>query len=520
MIAAASKGLTATTIRPILHRLPPASATITGERRSQAVGIPVPEGVRMTNAAIPAAAGTAGADRALLLTAPPPQVSGWVTVGSADPRPTDAPIRRRRIFVQVILGAVVVIILVALVGVVAARRLAEAEAVNDAAKTADLIAESLVQPVITDSLLTGDATVLAELDETVRAHVLSDSIVRVKVWDPQGRILYSDEPALIGQSFPLGDDERDVLADPQIRADVSDLQAPENIFERDSGKLLEAYRPVWTPAGQTLLFEAYFRYDDVTQRSGQLWRGFAGVTLSSILLLVVLLIPILWRLLDRLKRSQVQREALLQRAIDASTEERRRIAGTLHDGVVQDLVATSFAVSGAAERAAALPDPALAADLRRAAGTVRTSIGGLRSLLVDIYPPSLSSAGLAAALQDLATSLTSRGIDVRMELDDLADLNAADQRLIYRVAQECLVNVLRHANATVVSVEVRRGDACTVLDIADNGIGFAVDVALAEPPAGHFGLRVLGDVATDAGADLQVSSRVGAGTSWRLRVPT
>src|ERR1700712_1130034 len=85
-----------------------------------------------------------------------PPATDWVIVGAAGPRRPDAPIRRRRVFVQVILGATAVIIAVALVGVVAARRLAEAEAVNDAAKTADLIAESLVQPVVTDGLPTGD----------------------------------------------------------------------------------------------------------------------------------------------------------------------------------------------------------------------------------------------------------------------------------------------------------------------------------------------------------------------------
>jgi two-component system NarL family sensor kinase len=473
----------------------------------------------MATRADPVADDTVGDDGDPLLMTRGQMAPDWVLVGAAEPKPPDTPIHRRRVLVQVGLGALAVIILVALVGVVAARRLAEAEAVHDAAETADLIAESLVQPVITDGLLTGDPAALKALDQAVQDHVLSDSIVRVKVWDPAGRILFSDEPLLIGQSFPLGEDERDVLSDPQIRADVSDLQAPENLYERDSGKLLEAYRPVWTPAGQPLLFEAYFRYDEVTARSAELWRGFAGVTLSSILLLVVLLTPILWRLLDRLKLAQAQREALLQRAIDASTEERRRIAGTLHDGVVQDLVATSFAVSGSAERAAAIPDPGLADDLRRAAGTVRTSIGGLRSLLVDIYPPSLSSAGLAAALQDLATSLRSRDIGVRVELAEVGGLDAATERLIYRVAQECLINVMKHAAATTVAIAVRVAGGVTELDIIDDGSGFDVEKVLARPVAGHFGLRVLGDVAADAGAELRVWSAVGEGTKWRLRVP-
>jgi hypothetical protein len=117
-----------------------------------------------------------------------------------------------------------------------------------------------------------------------------------------------------------------------VHAEVSNLDRPENKFERGRGKLLEVYRPVWTPAGQPLLFETYSPYQQVTQRAGQLWRGFAGITISGLLIMVALLLPILWRLLNRISGAQRQREVLLQRAVDASEEERRRIAGTLHDG--------------------------------------------------------------------------------------------------------------------------------------------------------------------------------------------
>src|SRR4051812_35317670 len=279
----------------------------------------------------------------------------WVTLTYGVPEDGgSSPVRRRRVLVQVAAAAALVIVIVALVGVVAARRLAEAESVNDAANTADLLAESVVQPALTDALLTHSPAALGSIGTAVTQHVLSPSLVRVKLWDPAGRILYSDEPRLVGRTFPLGDDERDVLRNPRIRADVSNLAAPENVYEKGNVKLLEVYRPVWTATGKPLLFETYFRYDEVTSRSRELWRGFAGVTLGSILLLLLLLLPVLWRLLDRLKRSQDQREALLQHALDASSAERRRIAGTLHDGVVQDLVGTSFAVAGSAEQAAAV----------------------------------------------------------------------------------------------------------------------------------------------------------------------
>jgi two-component system NarL family sensor kinase len=432
----------------------------------------------------------------------------WVNVAAATRgEQADPPLRRRRIFVQVIVAAVLVILAVALVGVVAARRLAEAEAVNDAAKTADLLAEAVVQPVLSDGLLTGDAGSLAAVDRVVRNQVLSNSILRVKIWNPQGRILYSDEPLLIGEVFPLGADERDVLAHPQLRADVSNLQAPENVYEKSNVKLLEVYRPVWAPSGQPMLFETYFRYDEVTTRSGQLWRGFAGITLSSVLVLVLLLLPIVWRLLDRLNRAQKQRESLLQRAVDASTQERRRIAGTLHDGVVQDLAATETQGSSA-----------LAADLRAAAGMVRTSIGGLRSLLVEIYPPNLASAGLTAALQDLAASLRSRGVDVALDMPADLRLDPADERLIYRVTQECLNNVAKHAAARGVRIRLAVDGSSTTVEISDDGVGFDAQQTLAHPEQGHFGLQVLADVAGEGDAELHLASAPGAGTSWQLRL--
>jgi two-component system, NarL family, sensor kinase len=444
----------------------------------------------------------------------------WLRVAAgASARSGEPAVQPRRVFSQVIAGALVVLVAVALVGVAASRKLAEAEAVNDAAKTANIMADAVAQPAVTEELLTIDAPAVAAMDAVVRAHVLSPSIVRVKIWDPTGRILYSDAPTLIGQRFPLGAEERDVLAQPQTRADVSDLTAPENRLERDRGKLLEVYRPIWTPSGKPLLFEIYAPYDEVASRTGQLWRGFAGVTLTSLLLLVVLLMPILWRLLDRLKRSQAQREALLVKAVEASTQERRRIAGAIHDGVVQDLAGASFAVAGGAERAMSLGQPDLADELRLASATVRTSIGGLRSLLLDIYPPSLSTAGLAAALTDLASTLRSRGTAVTLELADETGLDEAGERLVFRVARECLNNIAKHASATNVQIRLDREEGQTVMEISDDGDGFDAAEQLAHPARGHFGLRVLGDVVADGGGELFLSSASGAGTRWQLRIP-
>ena len=170
------------------------------------------------------------------------------------------------------------------------------------------------------------------------------------------------------------------------------------------------------------------------------------------------MLPILWRLLDRVNSAQDQRVALLEHAVDASSDERQRIAATLHDGVVQELAAASFAVSGAAERAATDGRRDLADVLTGAAAAVRGTIGGLRSLLVDIYPPSLRTAGLVAALTDLAGTVRTRDIDVRLVLpaDGHTGLDEEQERLVFRVAQESLRNTARHAAASHVEIGLRR----------------------------------------------------------------
>jgi signal transduction histidine kinase len=191
----------------------------------------------------------------------------------------------------------------------------------------------------------------------------------------------------------------------------------------------------------------------------------------------------------------------------------------LHDGVVQELAAASFALAGGIDRAEREGSRGLAEQLRDSANTVRVSIGGLRSLLVDIYPPSLASAGLVVALQDLVGPLRTRAVDVRLDLPAAYphQLDPDGERLVFRVAHECLANVAKHAAASRVEVRLHREDDEVVLDVKDDGVGFEA-AALASRPPGHLGVRVMTDLADEAGATLAVSSAPGEGTWWQLRI--
>lgn len=454
----------------------------------------------------------------------------WTVITAGQPiEPPDTPVTWRRIVAQAVAAALVVFVLVAAAGTVAARKTSERESANVALQTTGVLASAVVEPALEDGLISTDPKIAAvarqRLDAVVRAHVLSDVVIRVKVWTRDGKIVYSDEPRLVGDVFPLAPEERAAMDVPTTHAEVTDLRLPENRFEAGERKLLEVYRPVWLPnsnnalADDTLLFETYSRYDQVAQRSGQLWKGFAGITLTSLLLLMVCFAPLVWALVARLRRSQREHDLLRDRAISASEQERRRIAATLHDGVVQELAGVSFVVAGAADRARSDGDEALATRLQTVAGTVRASIGGLRSLLVDIYPATLRDAGLSVALSDLIATLRSRDIAVDLELPDELDLPPQTEALVFRVAQEVLRNVARHSKATAVSVRLRHIHGVVLLDIADDGAGFDVAQVLANPPEGHLGMRLLADAAAEAGATLSVASAPSRGTRWRLEVP-
>ncbi len=436
-----------------------------------------------------------------------PVAPAWLTLGDpGGPARLEAVLSPRRVLVQLSMGVVAALLVVGVVGTLAARLLAEREATNDAATMAGVLAEAVVEPSLTDALVAGDPAAIAAFDDIARDRLLSESIVRVKLWSDQGKVLYADESQLIGRTFPLSKDQREALAQPATVADVSDLSLSENAFE-SADRLVEVYRPVWTPSGQVVLFEIYASYDPVGDRTRQLWRGFAGVTASSLVLFVVIVSPIVWHLLRRVRRAEEQRIDLLQRAVDASSDERRRIAASLHDGPVQELAATSFTVAGASATASAHGQRALARDLDAAAAAVRSSIRSLRTLLVDIYPASLARSGVVTALHDLAQTI---------RRDDLA-MSPDAQRLVHRVAQECLRNAARHAGPATVTVSLHRdGPGAVILDVVDDGAGFDVEQVRVQPREGHLGLQLLADAASVPGALLQVSSAPGRGTHWRL----
>jgi two-component system NarL family sensor kinase len=403
----------------------------------------------------------------------------------------------------------------------AAHEVAEREAVADAKQLTNMLADHVVEPALTDDLVEGDPEALRRMDELVRTQVLGHEVLRVKLWTPQGRVVYSDAAALVGKRYTLDQQVLAVLRQGDAAASTTDLSRPENRLESQLGPLLEVYAAVRTPSGRPLLFETYQSGSTIAAQGNEIRRNFGPIVIGGLILLLGLLVPLAWTLTRRLEQASSERERLLRHALNASMNERRRIAAHLHDGIVQSFAGVSYVLAGAADSLAADGRFREAAIVSGAGDELRQGVRGLRSLLVEIYPPALRRAGLQTALSDLTAQLSSRGIEVDLDLEHAAELEQATEAVLFQAAQEAVRNIVTHSGATAVSVAVERLDHEVKLTVRDNGRGFADSESEADPESryGHVGLTLLAGALEEVGGTLSVDSTVGHGTTLIARVP-
>ena len=190
----------------------------------------------------------------------------------------------------------------------------------------------------------------------------------------------------------------------------------------------------------------------------------------------------------------LQRQRLFARLIAAQEEERLRIASDIHDDTVQAMTATSLRMQQLRRH---LTDPAQIELLTTLEGAVRESIVRLRRLMFDLRPASLDRSGLAAAMRELLERLHEETrVTFTLENHLTAEPEGEIRTALYRIAQEALVNVKKHADARRVDVELRTvGSGCRVR-IEDDGRGFDVD---STDKPGHLGLVSMRERAQIAG---------------------
>ncbi|MCV7159783.1 GAF domain-containing sensor histidine kinase [Mycolicibacterium brisbanense] len=221
----------------------------------------------------------------------------------------------------------------------------------------------------------------------------------------------------------------------------------------------------------------------------------------------------------RLHRQLVARERahenFVEQVIEAQEIERRRLAGDIHDGISQRLVTLSYRLDAAAR---AVDDPrALAEQLDKARELVDLTLQEARAAISGLRPPVLDDLGLAGGLASLARSIP--GIDLEV---DLAETRVPDhiELALYRIAQECLQNVVKHADASRARLTFTLDDNVARLEIVDDGKGFdTFEHPLGSDEMGGYGLLSMAERAEIVGGRLNIRSRPGAGTAVTATIP-
>jgi signal transduction histidine kinase len=204
-------------------------------------------------------------------------------------------------------------------------------------------------------------------------------------------------------------------------------------------------------------------------------------------------------------------------------EERERIARDLHDSVSQALFSMTLQVRGlelALKLDGRAVDDPVSAGISDIRGLTRRALAEMHSLIVELRPEALIEEGLVAALARHSAAIEAReGLTVNVSLpSDQSSFRPAVEENLFRVSQEALNNVVKHAAATTVHVRLAgpdQGSGAIELEITDDGVGFDTDVVR----PGHLGLRTMSERAASLGGTLEVTSAPGSGTTVRARLP-
>jgi len=218
---------------------------------------------------------------------------------------------------------------------------------------------------------------------------------------------------------------------------------------------------------------------------------------------------------DDLRRSLHERRVLLEHLVTAEEEERRRIAGDIHDDSIQAMTAAGMRLQILRR---ALAEPAQAQLLDDLQQTIHLAISRLRHLLFELRPPALDSEGLVPALRAyLDEAEANSSASFRLEDALRAQPPERLRAILYRIAQEAITNARKHSEATEIVVAVEEQRDGFVLRVTDNGVGF--DVSAETPRAGHLGLVAMRERAELAGGTLRTESERGLGTTVELWIP-
>jgi PAS domain S-box-containing protein len=221
--------------------------------------------------------------------------------------------------------------------------------------------------------------------------------------------------------------------------------------------------------------------------------------------------------LARLRATDEQRRRLLERVVAAQEEERRRIAADIHDDSVQVMSAVGIRLEGLHRL---VEGEQVLNAVEQLQETVTAAVERLRQLMFELRPAALDREGLVPALRTyLGRTGAEAGLSCSLQNNLVTEPPEAARLALYRIVQEAVTNVRKHAEATAVTVTLDQRDGGTLVRVVDDGRGFAWENGVGSRP-GHLGLSAMREQAEMVRGRLQVWSRPGAGTTIEVWVPT
>jgi signal transduction histidine kinase len=219
-------------------------------------------------------------------------------------------------------------------------------------------------------------------------------------------------------------------------------------------------------------------------------------------------------LYNRLAEREEMLEAFAARTVEAQELERRRLAGEIHDGIGQRLVSLWYHLLAAEDAAGG--DETLRHELGVAKELATAALQETRSAITGLRPSVLDDLGLAAGLESLVRSIP--GLEVDLDVEP-GRLPAHVEVALYRIAQEALQNVVKHAGAARVRISLRAEDGAIRLTVDDDGRGFAQDRLASAEERHSYGMVGMQERAELIGATLNLVSSPDAGTTVEVVVP-
>ena len=422
----------------------------------------------------------------------------------------------------------------------------EGSAINRAAQVSSAYVESIVTSFLGEWPAAGTLAEPAHeaLDRVFLEGPLRDRVVRFKLWDPSGRIIYSEDHAQIGRQYAV---EASLAAafEGRVQSHITYPAKADNLREQQHGsRLLEVYVPVRTKPGERVTAVAEF-YHSMDAIDGEIvaakWRSWllvaaGGAALYALLfsrvrranLIIVEQQRDLREQLARLRASLADNERMRERlsragARTTALNERflQRIAADIHDGPAQDLSLALLRFDDMArscsgcERAGSVIEH----DLKTIPTALASSLDELRSIASGLGAPGMSELTVPeTARRALREGERSRGGAIEASTDESpGEAPLAARITLFRLLQESIANSSRHAPGAALRVRVDRGLAGIEVEVSDDGPGF--DPA-SRAGNGRLGLALMRERVRLLGGAFEVESAPGKGTRIRATIPT